>query len=93
MDYYSNFEVRVATGLKTLAWHKLERGIITSCTISAILFAIAMNMVIKSAEKKVPRTHTKNYSMTAVGYQPEDLFNMLHKLCGWHNRICTSFLK
>lgn len=33
----------------TSDWHKLEVGI-TGCTISVILFAVAMNMIVKSAE-------------------------------------------
>ena len=40
----------VARRLKTSEWHKLEKGIITGCTISVILFALAMNMLVKSAE-------------------------------------------
>lgn len=31
-------------------WHQLEKGIITRCTISGILFALAMNMVVKATE-------------------------------------------
>ena len=35
LDYYYNFTLRVTSGTKTSDWHRLERGIITSCTISA----------------------------------------------------------
>ena len=28
-----------------------------------------------------------------VEYSPEDTFDMLHKLHGWHNRMCSCFLK
>ncbi|XP_026126685.1 uncharacterized protein LOC113108082 [Carassius auratus] len=50
LDYYANFHLRVSSGTTTSDWHKLEKGIITSCTISVILFALAMNMLVKSAE-------------------------------------------
>ena len=50
VDYYHNFQIRTVSGNTTLAWHYLERGIITGCTISATLFALAMNMLIKAAE-------------------------------------------
>ena len=50
LDYYNNFNLRVTSGTKTSDWHRLERGIITGCTISATLFSLAMNMIIKSAE-------------------------------------------
>lgn len=50
LDYYVNFKLRVTTGSGTSDWHRLEKGIITGCTISVILFALAMNMIVKSAE-------------------------------------------
>ncbi|KAK1789934.1 hypothetical protein P4O66_002263 [Electrophorus voltai] len=49
-DYYNNFRLRVTSGLITSDWHHLEKGIITGCTISVILFILAMNMVAKSSE-------------------------------------------
>ena len=33
----------------TSDWHQLEVGIITGCTISLTLFALAMNMLVKAA--------------------------------------------
>ena len=50
LDYYYNFNLRITSGPKTSDWHRLEREIITGCTISATLFSLAMNMIIKSAE-------------------------------------------
>nr|XP_061841396.1 uncharacterized protein LOC133622576 [Nerophis lumbriciformis] len=50
LDYYNNFRLRVTSGSITSDWHRLEKGIITGCTISVVLFALAMNMVVKSAE-------------------------------------------
>ncbi|XP_077083545.1 uncharacterized protein LOC143736754 isoform X1 [Siphateles boraxobius] len=50
LDNYSEFSLRVSTGSVTSEWHRLEVGIITGCTISVILFALAMNMLVKSAE-------------------------------------------
>lgn len=50
LDYYNNFRLRVTAGSGTSDWHRLEKGIITGCTISVILFALAMNMIVKSAE-------------------------------------------
>lgn len=40
VDYYNNFQMRMVS----------ERGIITGCTISATLFCLAMNMIIKATE-------------------------------------------
>lgn len=50
LDYYGDFSLRVSAGSTTSEWHRLEMGIITGCTISVILFALAMNMLVKSAE-------------------------------------------
>lgn len=49
-DYYNNFQLRTLSENTASAWHKLEKGIITGCTISATLFCLAMNMLIKTAE-------------------------------------------
>ncbi len=49
-DYYNNFRMRTSSGALTSGWHKIEIGIITGCTISVILFSLAMNMLTKSAE-------------------------------------------
>ncbi len=50
LDYYNNFSLRVSSRTSTSEWHRLEKGIITGCTISVSLFALAMNMLVKSAE-------------------------------------------
>lgn len=50
-DYFDRFRMRFTVGSYTTAWQRLEVGIVTGCTISVILFAAAMNLVVKSAEK------------------------------------------
>lgn len=60
LDYYNNFRLRVTTGSGTSDWHRFEKGIITGCTISVILFALAMNMIIKSAEVECRGPLTKS---------------------------------
>lgn len=44
LDYNNNFRLRVTSGEVTSDWHQLEKGIITGCTISVILFALRLNM-------------------------------------------------
>ena len=36
----------------TKDWQKLEKGIITGCTLSVILFALSMTMLVSEAEKE-----------------------------------------
>ncbi len=60
LDYYNNFRMRVTSGSETSDWHRIGKGIITGCTISVILFALAMNMVVKSAEVECRGPLTKS---------------------------------
>jgi hypothetical protein len=60
LDYYKSFKLRVTSGTVTSEWHRLEKGIITGCTISVILFALAMNMLVKSAEVECRGPLTKS---------------------------------
>ncbi|XP_067284127.1 uncharacterized protein [Pseudorasbora parva] len=60
LDYYGSFSLRVSAGSTTSDWHRLEKGIITGCTISVILFALAMNMLVKSAEAQCRGPLTKS---------------------------------
>ena len=50
LNYYNDFKLRVSSGVTTSDWQKLEKGIITGCTISVSLFTLAMNLLVKSAE-------------------------------------------
>ena len=77
---YHNFQMRTVLGNTTSAWHYLERGIITGCTISATLFALAMNMLIKAAEVECRGSTTRSGQR-----------HPLIRLYGWHdlnNHIC-----
>ena len=50
LDYYNTFKMRTISKGSISAWHNLERGIITGCTISATLFTLAMKLIIRTAE-------------------------------------------
>ena len=50
LGYYDNFQMRISSRIITSDWHRLERGIITGCTLFATLFTLAINMIVKSAE-------------------------------------------
>ena len=49
-DYYNNFRLRACSSTVTSEWQTLEKGIITGCTMSAVLFSFTMNMLVKAAE-------------------------------------------
>lgn len=50
LNHYSNFKLRFTTGSGTSDWHRQKKGIITGFTISVFLFALTMNIIVKSAE-------------------------------------------
>ena len=50
VDYYENFRLRAYSSTVTSEWQTLEKGIITGCTMSAVLFSLTMNMLVKAAE-------------------------------------------
>ncbi|GFN85219.1 reverse transcriptase [Plakobranchus ocellatus] len=49
-DYFSGFRIRFSTNNYTTNWINLEVGIAMGCTISPILFAMAMEVILKAAE-------------------------------------------
>ena len=59
-SYYSDVQIRFTTKEFTTEWQRLEKGIVTGCTLSVILFSLAMTMLVASAKKetKGPRTES-----------------------------------
>ena len=59
-SYYSDVQIRFSTKGFTTEWQKLEKGIVTGCTLSVILFSLAMTMLVASAknETKGPKTES-----------------------------------
>ena len=45
-EYYGNYKFRVLSRATTLSWQKLEKGIITGCTISVSLSTLAMELIV-----------------------------------------------
>ena len=59
-DYYSQPRIRFTTNQFTTEWQHVEKGIITGCTLSVILFALTMTMLVMSVkdETKGPKMST-----------------------------------
>ena len=47
-SYYSDVKIRFSTDKFTTRWQKLEKGIVTGCTLSVVLFALAMTWLVES---------------------------------------------
>ena len=54
MQYYSAFHMRFTTNQFTTSWQSLDVGIPMGCAISPILFVLAMEIIIRAAEKAGP---------------------------------------
>ncbi|GFN82174.1 reverse transcriptase [Plakobranchus ocellatus] len=52
-DYFIGFRMRFSTNNYTTSWINLEVGIAMGCTISPILFVMAMEVILKAAEGSV----------------------------------------
>ncbi|VDI56344.1 Hypothetical predicted protein [Mytilus galloprovincialis] len=59
-SYLSGIELRFSTSTFTTTWQKLQKEIVTGCTISVILCVMGMDMIIKSGERDTrgPKTST-----------------------------------
>ena len=57
-SYYSDVRIRFTTEKFTTEWQRVEKGIITGCTLSVILFALTMSWLVESAKNvtKGPKT-------------------------------------
>ena len=57
-SYYSDVKIRFTTKNFTTEWQRVEKGIITGCTLSVILFALTMSWLVESAKHttKGPKT-------------------------------------
>ena len=51
-SYYNRVDVRFSTDKFTTSWQRVERGIITGCTLSVILFALSMTMLLSSTKNE-----------------------------------------
>ena len=51
-SYYDNPKIRFATKHFTTDWQKLEKGIITGCTLSVVLFTLTMTWLVVSAKRE-----------------------------------------
>ena len=59
-SYYADMNIRFTTKEFTTDWQKVEKGIITGCTMSVILFALSMTMLVMSAKKETKGPTTRS---------------------------------
>jgi len=59
-SYYSDINMRFTTKNFTTSWIQLEKGTVTCCTVSVILFIAAMNLIMKAGDGKARGPKTKS---------------------------------
>ena len=66
-------KLRFAVDDKMTAWQRLEKGIVTGCTISVVLFIMGMNLIINPAnsETRGPKTSTGIHLPTNRGFMDD----------------------
>jgi hypothetical protein len=57
-SYLDGIKLRFSFGDQLRKWQKLEKGILTGCTVSVVLFIMGMNLLINAAlrETRGPKT-------------------------------------
>ena len=51
-NYFNGMRLRFSAGNITTSYISLEKGIVTGCTVSPILFIMGMNIIMKAAERE-----------------------------------------
>ncbi|CAC5364749.1 unnamed protein product [Mytilus coruscus] len=71
--YFGGIQLRFTVDNKTTAWQKLEKGIVTGCTISPILFIMSMNIIMKAAERETrgPKTDSGIFLPATRGFMDD----------------------
>ncbi|KAK3795406.1 hypothetical protein RRG08_000717 [Elysia crispata] len=71
-DYFSDFRMRFSTDSYTTDWINLENRIAMGCTISPILFVIAMEVILKAAEDSAGPANLAKCWSKAEGKEERD---------------------
>ncbi|XP_052268608.1 uncharacterized protein LOC127869987 [Dreissena polymorpha] len=58
LGYLDKIQLRFSVREKITEWQRLEKGIITGCTVSVVLFVMGMNLILNAAKKETrgPKT-------------------------------------
>ncbi|XP_052233232.1 uncharacterized protein LOC127846096 [Dreissena polymorpha] len=68
--FSGGIKLQFAVGDQTTAWQSLEKGIVTGCTISVVLFVMGMNLIINAAKRETrgPKAATGIYLPPVKGF-------------------------
>ncbi|XP_053395771.1 uncharacterized protein LOC128555950 [Mercenaria mercenaria] len=71
--YFNGIQLRFALGNRMTSWQKLEKDIVTGCTISVVLFVMGMNLIINAAKRETrgPKTASGVYLPANRGFMDD----------------------
>ena len=64
-SYYNDVRIRFTTSKFTTDWQRVEKGIITGCTLSVMLFALTMSWLVESVRGAAKGPKTSSGQMQA----------------------------
>ncbi|XP_052268662.1 uncharacterized protein LOC127870041 [Dreissena polymorpha] len=71
--YFDGIQPRFSIGDQTTPWQRLEKGIVTGCTISVVLFVMGMNLIINAAKRETrgPKTASGIHLPSSRGFMDD----------------------
>jgi hypothetical protein len=72
-EYLEGIHLRFTVGDKMTRWQRLEKGIVTGCTISVVLFIMGMNLIINAGKRETrgPKTDSGVYVPSSRGFMDD----------------------
>ena len=72
-SYFGGIQLRFSVVDYTTSWQSLQKGIVTGCTISVILFIMGVNMIIKAGERETrgPKMNTDIRQPPSCGFMDD----------------------
>jgi len=93
-SYLDGIKLRFSVGDQLTKWQKLEKGIVTGCTVSVVLFVMGMNLLINAAirETRGPKTESGIYLPSSRGFMDDlTLTTPTHVQARWMLTALTDF--
>jgi hypothetical protein len=72
-SYLDGIRLRFTVGDQLTRWQKLDKGIVTGCTVSVVLFIMGMNLLINAAQRETrgPKTESGIYLPSSRGFMDD----------------------
>ena len=70
-EYLERVHLRFRVGDYVTSWQRLEKEIVTGCTISVVLFMMAKNLLIETGRRETRGPKTKNDIRQPPGYMDD----------------------